>query len=194
MLDLATAYGAFASGGVRVRTHAVVSVEAPDGRTLHRHAAERTRVLHPTVAAEMNGMLGLAVRAGTARRAAIPGVQAAGKTGTTNGYRDAWFIGYTADLTGGVWVGNDDHSPMNHVTGGSLPAAMWREIMAFAHRGVPPREMPTVGREPDVTAALLGQGVTEIAPIGSAGDRGFAVVSARSAETWGDARPASRSR
>ena len=85
----------------------------------------------------MNDMLNGALVSGTGKRAAIPLHAAAGKTGTSQSFRDAWFIGYTAYLTTGVWAGNDDGRAMNRVVGGSLPAEIWREIMLGAHAGKP---------------------------------------------------------
>ena len=83
---------------------------------------------------------------GTARGQGLGRWPAAGKTGTTDDSRDAWFIGFTADYVTGVWIGNDDSSPMKNVTGGSLPARLWHNYMLEAHRGLPPRPLP--GREP----------------------------------------------
>jgi penicillin-binding protein 1A len=76
------------------------------------------------------------VEEGTGKRAMLDGIKAAGKTGTTNGYRDAWFVGFTGNYVGGVWFGNDDYSSTNRMTGGALPAMTWRQIMAYAHQGI----------------------------------------------------------
>jgi penicillin-binding protein 1A len=81
---------------------------------------------------------------GTARKAEIPGWSAAGKTGTSQDFRDAWFIGYTANLVTGVWLGNDDNSPTHHTTGGSLPVEIWSRFMRAAHQGAPLVELPGV--------------------------------------------------
>ncbi|MDB5644250.1 MAG: penicillin-binding protein family, partial [Hyphomicrobiales bacterium] len=86
--------------------------------------------------AEMNNMLKEVVSGGTARAAILEGVTAAGKTGTTNAYRDAWFDGFTGNYVCTVWFGNDDSTSMNNMTGGSLPARTWHEIMAYAHQGI----------------------------------------------------------
>ena len=85
------------------------------------------------------------VSEGTARRAALDGIPTAGKTGTTNAYRDAWFVGYTGNFTCAVWYGNDDYSPTNRMTGGSLPAQTWHDIMVAAHQGVEVKELAGVG-------------------------------------------------
>ena len=79
---------------------------------------------------------------GTGRRAALPDQPAAGKTGTTQDFRDAWFVGYTSHLTAGVWIGNDDGKPMNRATGGSLPAEIWNQVMRVAHEGQAPTALP----------------------------------------------------
>ncbi len=91
----------------------------------------------------MNEMLSAVIGHGTGQSAALPR-PAAGKTGTTQDYRDAWFIGYTADLVAGVWLGNDDNSPTNKVTGGSLPAQTWRASCSRRHRAMPVRPLPAV--------------------------------------------------
>jgi penicillin-binding protein 1A len=98
-------------------------------------------------------MLETAVTAGTGRRAALLGHPTAGKTGTTQDHRDAWFIGYTAYLTAGVWVGNDNGQPTHKVTGGGLPARIWREVMTTAHRQLPPRPLTGTPARPTPGAA-----------------------------------------
>jgi penicillin-binding protein 1A len=93
------------------------------------------------------------VSEGTARRAILDGIPAAGKTGTTNAYRDAWFVGYTGNFVCGVWYGNDDYSPTNRLTGGALPAQTWHDIMTAAHRGVEIKDIPGVAAPAKPTAA-----------------------------------------
>ena len=90
-------------------------------------------------------MMSKVVEEGTAKRAILDGIKSAGKTGTTNSYRDAWFVGYTGNFVCGVWFGNDDYSPLNRMTGGSLPAQTWHEIMAYAHQGVELKNITGVG-------------------------------------------------
>ena len=82
------------------------------------------------------------VLAGTGRRAQLDNIETAGKTGTTNGYKDAWFIGYTGNYAGAVWFGNDDDTPMENMTGGTLPAATWHEVMEYAHQGIELKPLP----------------------------------------------------
>jgi penicillin-binding protein 1A len=105
------------------------------------------------------------VEEGTARRAQLDGIPAAGKTGTTNAFRDAWFVGYTGNFTGAVWYGNDDYSPTNRMTGGSLPAQTWHDIMVVAHQGVEIRDVAGIGPakrltpQPSAAAAAKAQEV-----------------------------------
>src|SRR5262249_52145228 len=103
------------------------------------------QAIPPQVAVDMVGMMTKVVEEGTARRATLDGIRAAGKTGTTNAYRDAWFVGYTGNFVCGVWFGNDDYKPMHQMTGGSLPAQTWHEIMAYAHQGIELKPIPGLG-------------------------------------------------
>jgi penicillin-binding protein 1A len=100
-------------------------------------------------------MMSKVVEEGTARRAILDGIKAAGKTGTTNAYRDAWFVGYTGNFVAGVWFGNDDYSPLNRMTGGSLPAQTWHEIMAYAHQGIELKTVAGLGPNPAATGPTL---------------------------------------
>jgi len=109
-----------------------------------RDGKKPEQVLRPQVALDLNVIMNKVVEEGTARRAILDGVKAAGKTGTTNAYRDAWFVGYTGNFVCGVWFGNDDYAPTNRMTGGSLPAMTWRQIMAYAHQGVEIKPIPGV--------------------------------------------------
>ena len=93
----------------------------------------------------MNVMMNKVVEEGTGKRAMLDGIKAAGKTGTTNSYRDAWFVGFTGNYIAGVWFGNDDYTSTNRMTGGSLPAQTWHEIMAYAHQGVELKPIPGLG-------------------------------------------------
>lgn len=138
LLDLTGAYAAFANGGYVNEPYAVRRVRTGTGKVLYQRIDARSDVAIPrrSVAA-MDDMLRAAVATGTGRRAAIPGRTVAGKTGTSQDFRDAWFVGYTSDLTAGVWVGNDDGRTMNKVVGGTLPADIWREVMLAAHEKAP---------------------------------------------------------
>ncbi|HXX36965.1 MAG TPA: PBP1A family penicillin-binding protein [bacterium] len=127
-LEMVDAYGVFANGGVRADPMAITKVTDWRGKVLEEHTPQRTVVLSPDVAYVMTDMLKGNVLRGTGTAANI-GVPQAGKTGTTDDYRDAWYIGYTPYLTTGIWVGNDDNSPMNGVTGGAVPARIWAALM-----------------------------------------------------------------
>jgi penicillin-binding protein 1A len=92
-------------------------------------------------------MMSKVVEEGTAKRAILDGIKAAGKTGTTNAYRDAWFVGFTGNYIAGVWFGNDDYTATNRMTGGSLPAQTWHDIMAYAHQGIELKPIPGLGSQ-----------------------------------------------
>jgi penicillin-binding protein 1A len=129
LLELADAYAAFFNGGHRVTPTGLAAIVA-DGRTTAVPAPPPQRVLDPDVAAMMARMLVAVVSRGTGRVAALPGRTVAGKTGTTQDSRDAWFIGWTGGTIIGVWLGNDDNQPMKNITGGSLPARLFHDIAA----------------------------------------------------------------
>jgi penicillin-binding protein 1A len=95
------------------------------------------------------------VEDGTAKRAMLDGIKAGGKTGTTNSYRDAWFVGYTGNFVCGVWYGNDDYSPLNRMTGGSLPAQTWHDIMAYAHQGIELKQVVGLPKNPATVGPIL---------------------------------------
>ena len=99
-------------------------------------------MISPEVAINMIKMMNSVVENGTGRRAQLDGVPTCGKTGTTNDWRDGWFVGYTGNFVGAVWMGNDDYSPTKRMTGGTLPAMTWHNIMAYAHQGVELRPLP----------------------------------------------------
>jgi len=134
-MELTTAYATFASGGVRVYPYLVTEVEDAGGHVLYqRKAPEPNRVVASHVDRDLTAMLYGVVTSGTGRGAALAGHEAAGKTGTTQDYHDAWFVGFTTDYVAGVWVGNDDSSPMRNVTGGTLPAEIWKAVMTVAEK------------------------------------------------------------
>ena len=110
-----------------------------------RDGKKPVQVIPPQVANDMNMMLSKVVEEGTARRAALEGIRSAGKTGTTNAHRDAWFVGYTGNFVAGIWFGNDDYSTMHQMTGGSLPAMTWQAIMSYAHQGIELKTIPGLG-------------------------------------------------
>ncbi|WP_234681230.1 transglycosylase domain-containing protein [Bradyrhizobium monzae] len=148
VLEHAVAYATFPNRGKSVTPHSVLEVRTGAGDLVwrwDRDGPKPKQAIPPNIAADMAGMMSHVVSEGTARRAALDGIPTAGKTGTTNAYRDAWFVGYTGNFTCAVWYGNDDYSPTNRMTGGSLPAQTWHDIMVAAHQGVEVREIPGVG-------------------------------------------------
>jgi penicillin-binding protein 1A len=145
-LELTGAYASFANGGMAVAPHVIESIGTANGKLLYaRSDAPIGRVIDPRYVAMMNAMMQQTLTIGTARKAALPGWPAAGKTGTSQDFRDAWFIGYTAHLVTGVWLGNDDGAPTRHVTGGSLPVEIWSRFMRGALEGVPVAALPGEG-------------------------------------------------
>jgi penicillin-binding protein 1A len=138
LLELTSAYAVFARDGQRHEPYFIVSLSNSRGEVLYEHdAREAEQVLRADIAQAMSTMMQDVILTGTGRRAALPGRAAGGKTGTSQSFRDAWFIGFTADYTAGVWVGNDDDSPMQDVTGGGLPAQIWQRYMLDVHEGLP---------------------------------------------------------
>ncbi len=145
LMEMTAAYAAFASGGTAAWPHGIVEIRDAHGGVLYRREGSGApQVIDPAIAATMNQLLTGVIEYGTGRAAAI-GRPEAGKTGTTQDFRDALFIGYTADLVTGVWFGNDDNSPMKHVTGGMLPARTWHNFMAAAVQNMPVRPLPLPG-------------------------------------------------
>ena len=129
LLEMTGAYATFFNGGNRVIPTGIESITA-DGRSVTPPRAAAQRVLDPDIAAMMARMMAAVVSRGTGRAAALPGRTVAGKTGTTQDYHDAWFIGWTGGMILGVWLGNDDNKPMHDVTGGTLPARLFHDIAA----------------------------------------------------------------
>ncbi|WP_225889823.1 transglycosylase domain-containing protein [Indioceanicola profundi] len=143
LLELTGAYATLANDGRAVIPYAILEIRDVNGQLLYqrRGSGAGHAVSGPDVAA-MNRLLLAPIAYGTGKSANLGGRMAAGKTGTTQDYKDAWFVGFTADLVAGVWMGNDDGSSMNRVTGGGLPAVLWKEIMLDAHQGLPVRDLP----------------------------------------------------
>ena len=142
-LEMVSAYATFANGGLGVQPHVIARVRTANGKQLYiRRNASFGRVIEPQYVAMMNQMMQETLLTGTARKAELPGWQAAGKTGTSQDWRDAWFLGYTSYLVAGVWLGNDDNSPTKKVSGGNLPVEIWSRFMKAAHEGVPVAGLP----------------------------------------------------
>jgi len=143
LLELVTAYAPFANGGLAISPHVIERIRAADGKMLYTRAPEALgRIVDPRYVAMMNAMMRETIVGGTARRAELPGWQAAGKTGTSQDFRDAWFLGYTSHLVTGIWLGNDDSSPTKKAIGGGLPVEIWSRFMKVAHTGVTPAPLP----------------------------------------------------
>jgi penicillin-binding protein 1A len=141
----AMAYATFPNLGRAVTPHAALEVRTDSGELVwrfDRDGPKPKQVISPEVAIDMIKMMNSVVENGTGRRAQLDGIPTCGKTGTTNDWRDAWFVGYTGNFVGAIWMGNDDYSPTKRMTGGTLPAATWHNIMAYAHQGVELRPLP----------------------------------------------------
>jgi penicillin-binding protein 1A len=143
LTELVGAYTPFANGGLGVTPHVVTRIRAAEGKVLYTRPADQLgQVIDPRNVAAMNTMMQETLLSGTAHKAELPGWMAAGKTGTSQDFRDAWFIGYTANLVTGVWLGNDDNSPTKKATGGGLPVEVWTRFMKAAHQGVAAVALP----------------------------------------------------
>jgi len=143
VIELVGAYASFANGGLGISPHVVTKIRTSEGKILYDRPADQLgQVIDPRNVAMMNTMMRETLISGTARKADIPGWIAAGKTGTSQDFRDAWFIGYTANLVTGVWLGNDDNSPTRKATGGGLPVEVWTRFMRSAHQDVPVAGFP----------------------------------------------------
>lgn len=149
LLELTSAFAPFANGGTVIMPYAVKRVTTRDGKVLYeRQGSGMGEAIEPGDLGAMNSLMQAVVTYGTGKRAQFGNFQIGGKTGTSQDYRDAWFIGYTTYLVAGVWVGNDDNSPTSKVTGGSIPAGIWRDIMEPAHSGLIPMPLPGEPEEP----------------------------------------------
>jgi penicillin-binding protein 1A len=147
VLDITTGYATFAAGGKQAEAYAVLEIKKPSGEVIYNRATNATdpeQTIPEEAVANLNSMLSAVVKGGTATRADLGFAPQGGKTGTTSSYRDAWFIGFTAHHVTGVWVGNDDFSQMNEVTGGRVPAPIWKEVMDVAEAGLQPASLPGI--------------------------------------------------
>jgi len=143
LLELVGAYTPFANGGLGISPHVVTKIRTLQGKVLYSRPDDQLgQVIEPRHVAMMNAMMQETLLSGTAHKAELPGWMAAGKTGTSQDFRDAWFIGYTAELVTGVWLGNDDNSPTRKATGGGLPVEVWTRFMKTAHQGLAPVPLP----------------------------------------------------
>ncbi len=146
LLELTGAYTPFMNGGYGVIPQIITRIRTRQGRVLfERSGSGPGQIIEPRHVAAMNRMLRAAITSGTGKNARMRRM-IAGKTGTSQGFRDAWFIGYSADLSTGIWVGNDDGSSMKKVTGSGLPARIWKKFMTAAHQNLPDRALPGFGK------------------------------------------------
>ncbi|MEO0342749.1 MAG: PBP1A family penicillin-binding protein [Pseudomonadota bacterium] len=146
LLDMTSAYAGIRNNGIAVTPFGFRQIVLQGERTplFSQSPVEGTRVLSDRAAGELMFMMSQVVSVGTGRRARMEGWDIAGKTGTTQGLRDAWFIGFTSEYIAGVWMGYDDNSQMSGVTGGSIPADIWRETMIGVHQGLTPTPLPAI--------------------------------------------------
>ncbi len=157
VMGQAAGYSVFANGGQRIAAHAATEIRNSSGSVVYRFDTDGPKpvpVLGSQIVADMNFMLNKVVEEGTARRQGyMPNIRAAGKTGTTDSYKDAWFVGYTGNYVAAVWVGNDDTSPTVNVTGGSLPTIAWKSIMEYAHKDIELKPIPGLAPASELKSA-----------------------------------------
>lgn len=159
LLEMTGAYSGILNGGLAVKPYGLLELrlQAENEPLMGADGGFGDRVISEQAARYLTYMMSKVIEEGTGTRARIPGWQAAGKTGTTQAARDAWFIGFTADYVAGVWMGYDDNTPLTGVTGGGIPAEIWREVMVRVHDGLSPAplpmDIPTPKRPPDGTYA-----------------------------------------
>jgi penicillin-binding protein 1A len=158
-LELTAAYAAFANGGYHVSPYLVTEVDIGGKPAYQRHAPQLQRVIAQSVNRDLTAMLYGVVVSGTGGYASLHGREAAGKTGTTQDSHDAWFVGFTTDYVAAAWVGNDDASPTRGVTGGTLPAYIWRDAMLAAEAGLPLKPLDK-SVQPPPQDELIASGAT----------------------------------
>jgi len=177
VMDITTGYATFANGGKQVKPYGVLEIRRPNGDLLYSHeknAPPLKQVFKEEHVADLNYMLNRVVEAGTGRRSILGFTPQAGKTGTTQSYRDAWFVGFTAHYVTGVWFGNDNYTTTNRVTGGSLPAMTWKQVMLEAHKTTVAQGLPGVPLNGSYAKyAAKRQGLTEIPQIPTGRQGGF---------------------
>jgi penicillin-binding protein 1A len=169
-MEMAQAYAPFSNGGVTVHPFGISRIRTATGKVLYDHnvdAPKQTAVIGSPALQYMNQMMRQVLVSGTGTRARVPGYDLAGKTGTTSDYRDAWFVGYTGGFVAAVWTGRDDNTSMKRVTGGGVPAAMWRAFMAQALPRLQVGPIPGGAAPPapeqaadSITSLLAGAGIT----------------------------------
>jgi penicillin-binding protein 1A len=169
LLEMTGAYAGILNGGSAVTPYGLEELRMSDDDTplMTATGGIRERVIQEDAARQLIWMMEKVVATGTGTRAQFGGRQIAGKTGTTQAARDAWFIGFTADYVTGVWMGYDDNTPLTGVTGSGLPAEIWREVMVGVHDGLPDRPLPMLG--PQGEGGLFDQEMSDLPSAGGGG-------------------------
>lgn len=165
-LEMAQAYAPFANGGFLAKGYGIQRIRTASGKILYDHSVAktaRTQVIGSPALQYMNQMMREVVASGTGTRARVPGYDLAGKTGTTSDYRDAWFVGYTGGFVAAVWVGKDDNKPMRRVSGGGVPAGVWRDFMGQALPRLKVQAIPGGAYTPPPSSDPIGDLVDGIA-------------------------------
>lgn len=160
LIEMTAAYAGILNGGRQSTAYGWVDLGLRDGTILlEQNRDENFRVLSERTDGYLIYMMNQVVELGSGRRARIEGRPVAGKTGTTQGAKDAWFIGFTGDYVAGVWMGYDDNTPLTGVTGGGLPAEIWHEAMVRIHEGLPVRPLPMI--DPNLEAPRVQPSITD---------------------------------
>jgi penicillin-binding protein 1A len=160
-LELTSAYVPFANGGEGVMPYGIAEIRTSRGRLIwSRQSSGEGRVMSAQDAGEVNQLMVAVMSGGTGKAARLSERPSAGKTGTTQDFHDAWFVGFTADLVTGVWIGNDDNAPMVHATGGGLPAHIFHAYMEDAEAGRSVKPLPALAAMPAVVAAATAPAAT----------------------------------
>jgi penicillin-binding protein 1A len=156
LIEMTAIYGVFANGGFGLWPYGIEEIIDGEGRVLYRRQGSGPgRVIDTEYAGAMNAMLAGVMKSGTGKAANFKR-PLGGKTGTSQNFRDAWFIGYSADLVAGVWMGNDNHSAMKNISGSGIPAQIWRQFMIDSHVSTPIRSLLGVGKQLPKKARLQG--------------------------------------
>jgi penicillin-binding protein 1A len=165
-LDQAVGYNTLANGGYRVKPYAIVQIRNTNGELIYTAEPEKIKVLSERVVSNLNFMLNKVIDQGTGVAAKIQGQTIAGKTGTTNAYKDAWFVGYTGSMVASIWMGNDDNSSSNNMTGGTLPARTWKLIMEEALKTQPAKAPAYLNAAPIVNNTKTNQPTKKVEKMG----------------------------